>query len=131
PGQVEIPAFDHLHAEGWNIMVVHKEGGHHNALLGVDVWVEGPACGVILVIAKRGQIVAYSNIGDAAQREQVFPECLGAFPAERPRVVDHQHLITVEADFLITDEIQLAVNDEGANDKPDGNNELKDDEAAA
>src|SRR5689334_5683574 len=45
--------------------------------------------------------------------------------------MDDEHLIPVEADLLISNIVQLTVDDEGAYDKPNRDKKLKDHQAAA
>jgi len=45
--------------------------------------------------------------------------------------MDDEHLVPVKAGFLISNIVQLAIDDEGADDEPDGNKKLKNHQAAA
>src|SRR5579862_1839945 len=129
--EVEIAAFDHLHAEGRNIMVVDPECSHEDRLLCVERGIREPAFLPVLAAADGREVGGDGNVGDPGKGEQVIAKIGRTIPAERPGIMDDEYLIPVEADLFISDIVQLAVNDEGADDKPDRNKKLKYHQAAA
>jgi len=128
--EVEVAAFDDLHAESGNIMVVDIERGHEERLPGVERGIPEPAWLTVLIAADGGEVAGDGYVGDPGKGEQVLAKIGRAFLAERPGIMEDEYLVPVKADFLISDKVQLAVNDEGADDKPDGNKKLKDHQAA-
>jgi len=128
--EVEVAAFDDLHAEGGNIMVVDIERGHEDRLPGVERGIPEPAWLPILVAADGGDVAGDGCVGDPGKGEQVLAKLGRAIPAERPGIMDDEYLIPVKADFLIADIVQLAVDDEGADDEANRNKKLKDHQAA-
>ncbi len=129
--EVEIAAFDHLHAEGRNIMVVDPERSHEDRLLGVERGIREPAFLPVLATTDGGEVGGDGCVGDPGKCEQVIAKIGRAIPAERPGTMDDEYLIPVEADLLISNIVQLAIDDEGAYDKPNRNKKLKDHQAAA
>ena len=127
--EVEVAAFNHLHAESRNIMVVDPERGHEDRFPGVERGIREPALLPVLAI-DGGDVRGDGCVGDPGKGEQVLAKIGRAIPAERPGIMDDEYLIAVKADFLISDIVQLAVDDESADDKPDGNKKLKDHQAA-
>lgn len=128
--EIEVAAFDDLHAEGGNIMVVDHERGQEERLPGVERGIPEPAWLTVLIAADSGEVAGDGYVGDPGKSEQVLAQIGCAIPAERPGVMDDEYLVPVKADFLISDIVQLAIDDKGADDKPDGNKKLKDHEAA-
>src|SRR4029079_1777908 len=51
-------------------------------------------------------------------------------PPERPGIMDDEYMVPVEADFLISNIVQLAIDHEGADDEANRNKKLKDHQAA-
>jgi len=129
--EIEIAAFDHLHAEGRNIMIVDPERSHKGRLLGVKQGIRKPAFLPVLAAADGREVGGDSCVGNPGKGEQVIAKIGCTIPAERPGTMDDEYLIPVEADLLISDIVQLAVDNEGAYDKPNGNKKLKDHQAAA
>jgi len=129
--EVEIAAFDHLHAEGRNIMVVDPERSHEDRLLGVERSIREPAFLPVPAAADGWEVGGDGHIGDPGKGEQVIAKIGRTIPAERPGTMDDEYLIPVKADLLISNIVQLAVDDEGAYDKPNRNEKLKDHQAAA
>ena len=129
--EVEIAAFDHLHAEGGNIMVVDPERGHEDRLLGVERGIREPAFLPVLAAADGREVGGDGSVGDPGKGEQVIAKIGRTIPAERPGTMDDEYLIPVEADFLISNIVQLAIDDEGADDEANGNKKLKDHQAAS
>lgn len=126
--EVEVAAFDDLHAEGGNIMVVDPERGHEGRLPGVERGILEPAWLPILIAADGGEVAGDGGVGDPGKGEQVLAQIGRAIPAERPGM-DDEYLIPVKAYFLISDIVQLAIDDEGADDEANGNKKLKDHQA--
>ena len=128
--EVEVAAFDHLHAEGGNIMVVDPERGHEDRLSGVERGIPEPAFLPVLAI-DGGDVGGDGCVGDPGKGEQVLAKIGRAIPAERPGIMDDEYLIPIEADFLISNIVQLAIDNEGADDEANRNKKLKDHQAAA
>ena len=129
--EVEVAAFDHLHAEGGNIMVVDLECGHEDHLPGVERGIPEPALLPVLAASDGGDVGGDGGVGDPGKGEQVLAKIGRAIPAERPGIMDDEYLIPIEADFLISNIVQLAIDDEGAYDEANRNKKLKDHQAAA
>ena len=129
--EVEIATFDHLHAEGGNIMVVNIECGHEDGLPGVERGIPEPAWLTVLrSLSGGGHVGGDGCVGDPGKGEQVLAKVGRAILAERPGIMDDEYLIPVKAYFLISDIVQLAVDDEGAHDEANRNKKLKDHQAA-
>src|SRR4249919_2526809 len=105
--EVEIAAFDHLHAKGGNIMVVDPERGHEDRLLGVKRGIREPAFLPVLAAADCRKVGGDGCVGDSGQSKQVIAQMGCTIPAERPGIMDNEYLIPVEADFLISNIVQL------------------------
>ena len=129
--EVEVAAFDDLHAEGGNIMVVDPERGHYVRFSGVERGLPEPAFLPVLIAADSGDVRGDGCVGDPGKGEQVGAKIGRAIPAERPGIMDDEYLIPVKADFLISNIVQLAIDDEGADDEANRNKKLKDHQAAA
>ena len=127
--EVEVAAFDDLHAEGGNIMVVDPERGHEGRLPGVERGIPEPAFLPVLAAADGGDVAGDGCVGDPGKGEQVLAKIGHAIPAERPGIMDDEYLIPVKADFLISNIVQLAIDDEGADDEANRNKKLKDHQA--
>ena len=128
--EVDVAAFDDLHAEGGNIMVVDPERGHEDRLPGVERGIPEPAFLPVQVLDGR-DVRGGGCVGDPGKGEQVLAKIGRAIPAERPGIMDNEYLIPIEADFLISNIVQLAIDDEGADDEANGNKKLKDHQAAS
>lgn len=128
--EVEVAAFDDLHAEGGNIMVVDPERGHDVRFPGVQRGLPEPAFLPVLIADDGGDVRGGGCVGDPGKGEQVLAKIGRAIPAERPGIMDDEYLIPVKADFLISNIVQLAIDDEGADDEANGNKKLKDHQAA-
>jgi len=128
--EVEVAAFDDLHAEGRNIMVVDLERGHEGHLPGVERGLPEPAFLPVLVATDGGDVRGGGCVGDRGKGEQVLAKIGRTIPAERPGIMDDEYLIPIEADFLISNIVQLAIDDEGADDEANRNKKLKDHQAA-
>ena len=128
--EVEVAAFDDLHAEGGNIVVVDHERGHEERFPGVEGGIPEPAWLTVLIAADGGEVTGDGCVDDPGKCEHVIAKIGRAIPAEWPGIMDDEYLIPVKADFLVSDIVQLAIDDKGADDKPDGNKKLKDHEAA-
>ena len=72
-----------------------------------------------------GKVGSDRCVGDAAEGEEFFTECLGAIRTQNPGAMNDECLVAVEPNLLIADIVQLAVDDDGADDQADGDNELK------
>ena len=112
-------------------MVVDPERSHEDRLLGVERGIREPAFLPVLAAADGRKVGGDGCVGDSGQGKQVIAKMGSTIPAQRPGSVDNEYLIPVEADFLISNIVQLAVDDECAYDKPDRNKKLKDHQAAA
>src|SRR5882757_3481324 len=111
-------------------MVVDPERGHEGRLLGVERGIREPAFLPVLAIAGR-EVGGGGCVGDPGKGEQVLAKIGRAIPAERPGIMDDEYLIPIEADFLISNIVQLAIDDEGADDEANRNKKLEDHQAAA
>jgi len=100
--EVEVAAFDDLHAEGGNIMVVDPERGHDGGLPCVKRGIPEPALLPILVAAGGGDVAGDGCVGDPSKGEQVLAKIGHAIPTERPGIMDNHYLIPIETDFLIS-----------------------------
>ncbi len=128
--EVDVAAFDDLHAEGGNIMVVDPERGHEDRFPGIERGIPEPT--FLPVQALDGEDVRGGGcIGDTGKCEQVFAKIGRTLPAKRPGIMDNEYLIPIKADFLISNIMQLAIDDEGADDEANGNEKLKDHQAAS
>ena len=112
-------------------MVVDIECGHEDHLPGVQRGIAEPAWLTVLAAADGRNVAGDGGVGDPCKGEQVLAKIGRAILAERPGIVDDEYLIPIEADFLISDIVQLAIDDEGADDEADRNKKLKDHQAAA
>src|SRR6185503_1350571 len=128
--EVEVAAFDHLHAEGGNIMVVNPERGHDSRLPGVKRGSGEPAFLPVLAI-DGGNVGGDGYVGDCCEGEQVVAKIGCAIPAEHPGIMDDEYLVPIEASILISNIVQLAIDDEGADDEANRNKKLKNHQAAA
>jgi|GEM_PF-2235820 len=122
--EVEVAAFDDLHAQGRNIMVVDPECRHEDRLPGVKRGILEPAFLPILAI-DRGDIGRDGCVADPGKGEQVFAKKGSAVAAERPGIMDDKYLFPVEAGILISNIVQLAIDDEGTDDEANRNKKLK------
>jgi len=127
--EVEVAAFDDLHAKGGDVMVVDSECGQEDRLPDVERGILEPAWLTVLIAANSGEVAGNGGVGDPGKGEQVLAQMGRALPAERPGIVDDEYLIPVKADFLISDIVQLVVDDEGADDEANRNKKLKDHQA--
>lgn len=128
--EVEVAASDDLHAESRNIMVVDPKCGHEDRLPGIERGIREPALLPVLAI-DGGDVRSDGCVGDPGKGEQVLAKIGRAILAERPGIMDDEYLIPIKADFLISNIVQLAIDDEGADDEANGNKKLKDHQAAA
>ncbi len=128
--EVEVAAFDDLHPEGGNIMVVDPERIHEDRLLGVERGIREPAFLPVLAATDGGEVAGDGCVGDPGKGQQVLTKIGRAIPAERPGIMDDEYLIPIKADFLISNIVQLAIDDQGADDQANRNKELKDYQAA-
>lgn len=127
--EVEVAAFNDLHAQGGNIMVVDIERGHEDRLPDIKRGIPEPTWLTVLIAADGREVTGDGCVGDPGKGEQVHTQIGRAIPAERPRIMDDEYLIPIKADFLISDIVQLAVDDEGADDEANRNKKLKDHQA--
>ena len=101
-------------------MVVDPERGHEDRL-----WASSEASGnqpsCQYWRRRRGEVGGDGCVGDPGKGEQVIARIGRAIPAERPGTMDDEYLIPVEADFLISNIVQLAIDDEGADDEANRN----------
>ncbi len=123
--RVEVAAFYYLHAEGGNIMLIGIERGHEGHFPGIERGIPEPARLTVLVATIGGEVARDGCIGDRGKAEQVVAKVCGTSLAERPGIMDNEYLIPIEADFLISDILQLAIDDEGADDEANRNKKLK------
>jgi len=115
--EVDVAAFDDLHAEGGNIMVVDPERSHDVRFPGVQRGLPEPALLPVLIAADGGDVGGDGCVGDPGKGEQVLAKIGRAIPAERPGIMDDEYLIPIEADFFVSDIVQLAIDDEGTDDE--------------
>jgi len=129
--RVEVAAFYYLHAEGGNIMLIGIERGHEGHFPGIERGIPEPARLTVLVAAIGGQVAGDGCIGDRGKAEQVVAKVCGTSLAERPGIMDNEYLIPIEAGILVSNILQLAIDDEGADDEANRNKKLKHHQAAA
>src|SRR6185437_81659 len=70
--EVEVAAFDHLYAEGGNIMVVDTERGHECRLPDVERGIPEPTWLRVLAAADGGEVAGDGGVGDPGKGEQVL-----------------------------------------------------------
>lgn len=128
--EVEVAAFDHLHAEGRNIMVVDPERGHEDRLPDIERGIREPALLPILAI-DCGEVGGDGCVSDPCKGEQVLAKIGRTLLSERSGTMNNEYLIPIKADFLVSNIVKLAIDDEGADDEANGNKKLKDHEAAS
>src|SRR5690349_7806339 len=126
--EVDVAAFDHLHTEGRNIMVVDPERSHEERIFGVKRSIREPALLPVLSI-DCWEVGSDGSISDSCNGEQVFAKIGGTILAERPGAMDDEYLIPIVTDFFISNKVQLAINDECAYDEAIRNKKLKDHQA--
>ncbi len=111
--EVEVAAFYDLHAEGGNIIVIDTKRGHDGHLPGVERGIPEPAWLTVLVAANGGEVAGDGCVGDCGKGEQVLAKIFRTILAERPGIMDDEHLVPVKADFLISNILQLAIDERG------------------
>jgi len=127
--EVEVAAFYHPHAQGGNIMVIDIDRGHDDHPPGVERGIPEPAWLTVLVAANSGEVAGGGCVADRGKVEQVLAKIFRTLLAERPGIMDNEYLIPVKADFLISNILQLAIDDQGADDEANRNKKLKDHQA--
>ena len=99
--EVEVAAFDDLHAEGGDIMVVDLERGQEDRFFDIKRGVPEPAWLTVLIAAEGGEVAGDGGVGGPGKGEQVLAKIGSAILAERPGIMDDEDLIPVKPYFFI------------------------------